>query len=248
VNWTLTRLRGGDPFPPQDAALPARSPYPGLLAVGGTLDAATLRRAYAQGVFPWFEPGSDILWWCTDPRMVLNPGELVVRRSLRQAARRFLAAPDIELRVDHDFRGVMRDCAAPRRGVPGSWIGAAIIDAYGDLHDSGAAHSFELWQRGERVAGLYLVALGGMLFGESMYTRIADGSKFLLMALCGFALAHGLGPIDCQQQTAHLASLGARPWAREAFLRSLQAAARRTGPPAWTYDRQQMCRDCAAWL
>ncbi|OIQ88278.1 leucyl/phenylalanyl-tRNA--protein transferase [mine drainage metagenome] len=248
MTWKLAQLRPGDAFPPPSAALPAASPLPGLLAVGGRVDADSLRRAYADGIFPWYEPEEPVLWWSTDPRMVLRPAELRVHRSLRRSVRQRLADARWQLRVDADFRGVMRDCAAPRRDGAGSWIGDDIVDGYGALHDAGLAHSFELYFDDQRVAGLYAVSIGAMLFGESMYTRVADGSKLLLMALCGFALRHGLGPIDCQQQTVHLASLGATPWPRREFLHALHAARQRPGPAAWRYDAAQMRSDCAAWL
>ncbi len=248
MNWTLPRLRPGEPFPPPEAALPAQAPYPGLLAAGGSVDAATLRRAYADGIFPWFGADEPPLWWSPDPRMVLLPEELRVTRSLRRAARRFAADPRFELAVDRDFEQVMVACAAPRGGVAGTWIGPAIVRAYVALHRDGLAHSFELRRDGELIAGLYLVALGGAAFGESMFTRVDDGSKVLLMALCGFAHARGLRFIDCQQQTAHLASLGARPWPRQRFLRELEQARRQPGPASWQYDWTHFVQHCAAWL
>ena len=248
MNWTLPRLRPGEPFPPAHQALPAAAPYPGLLAAGGSVDAPTLRAAYSAGIFPWFGEDEPPLWWSPDPRMVLLPQELRVRRSLRQAARRMSQDPRLDLRVDTAFGAVMRACAAPRAGVEGTWIGPAILRAYGELHAQGLAHSFELWRDGELVAGLYLVALGAAACGESMFTRVDDGSKLLLMALCGFALARGLWFIDCQQQTAHLASLGARPWPRARFLRELEQARQLQGPPSWQYDWTQFRQHCAAWL
>ena len=248
MTWTLTQLRPGDAFPPPSAALPAASPYPGLLAIGGRVDADSLRRAYGAGIFPWYSPQEPVLWWSTDPRMVLRPSELRVHRSLRRSVRARLADARWQIRVDADFRGVMRECAAPRRDGAGSWIGSDIVDGYGALHDAGLAHCFELYFDDRRVAGLYVVGIGAMVFGESMYTRVPDGSKLLLMALCGFARRHGLGPIDCQQQTSHLASLGATPWPRSEFLHALRAARERPGPASWHYDETQMRSDCAAWL
>ena len=248
MRWTLTRLHPGAPFPDPELALPAHSPYPGLLAVGGRLDTATLKAAYAQGIFPWFGSGEPPMWWSPDPRMVLEPGELVVRRSLRQSARHFLAHADFELHVDRDFRGVMQGCAAPRRDTAETWIVPAVIEAYCALHTEGLAHSFELWHNGELAAGLYCMALGGMVFGESMFTSVGDGSKLLLMALCGFCLRHGLGPIDCQQQTAHLARMGARPRPRAEFLQTLRQKLTIAGPKCWQYDWSQFQHDCASWL
>ena len=130
MSWTLVGLRPGDPFPSAEHALPAEAPYPGLLAVGGSLDAGTLRQAYAQGIFPWFGEGEPTLWWSPDPRMVLLPAELRVSRSLRRAARRFADDPRCRVCVDEDFEQVMRACAAPRAGAPGTWIGPDILRAY----------------------------------------------------------------------------------------------------------------------
>jgi leucyl/phenylalanyl-tRNA--protein transferase len=248
MNWRLTQLNPGDAFPPADQALPAEAPYPGLLAVGGLVDANSLEAAYAQGIFPWFGPDDPPLWWSPDPRMLLRPQDLKVRRSLRQSARRILDDTRYSLHVDRDFRGVMLACSAPRRDTAETWIVPAIVDAYCALHARGHAHSFELWRAHERVAGLYCVARGGMVFGESMFTQVDDGSKILLMALCGFCLQHALGPIDCQQQTKHLASMGAKPLARPQFLQELQQALTKPGPRSWQYDGSQFQRDCAPWL
>lgn len=248
MTWTLARLRPGERFPPPEQALPSDAPYPGLLAVGGRVDAHTLQSAYAQGIFPWFGADEPPLWWTPDPRMVLVPAELKVHRSLRQSARRRIHDPRYALRVDSDFRAVMRACAAPRRDTDETWIVPSIIDAYDALHAKGLAHSFELWEDETLVAGLYCVALGGMVFGESMFTRVDDGSKLLLMALCGFCLRHGIGPIDCQQQTAHLARLGARAWPRAAFMMTLAQSSSICGPSTWQYDLSQFQRDCAHWL
>ena len=248
MTWTLTRLRADDAFPPIDRALPADAPYPGLLAIGGDVNAESLCRAYARGIFPWYEPGEPPLWWSPDPRMVLEPASLRVTRSLRQSVRRMMADPRYALRMDADFAGTMRDCAAPRNGAKGTWIGPSILRAYALLHARGLAHSMELWRDAQRVAGLYFVSMGGMVFGESMFTRVADGSKTALLALCGFCLANGLGPIDCQQETPHLASMGARPRPRAQFEVDLREALTRPAPTSWRYDWNQMQRDCANWL
>jgi leucyl/phenylalanyl-tRNA--protein transferase len=226
----------------------AEAPYPGLLAVGGLVNADSLEAAYAQGIFPWFGPGRPPVVVEPDPRMLLRPQNLTVRRSLRQSARRILGDARYSLHVDRDFRGVMLACAASRRDTTETWIIPAIVDAYCALHARGHAHSFELWRADERVAGLYCVTRGGMVFGESMFTQVDDGSKILLMALCGFCLQHALGPIDCQQQTSHLASMGAKPVARPQFLQELRDALARPGPRNWQYDGSQFQRDCAPWL
>ena len=234
----LAQLRPGDAFPPLEAAWPARSPAPGLLAVGGALDAATLRRAYAGAIFPWFSPGEPLLWWSTDPRMVLPVQQFRLRRSLRQAIRRFRATPGCELRFDSAFAQVMQACAsAPRPGQTGTWITPEMRAAYTDLHAEGAAHSVELWAQGELVAGLYLVSLGRAVFGDSMFTRVRDGSKIALAALVAFCRAHGLPLIDCQQNTAHLASLGAAEMPRARFAAQVAALSQQSAP-RWQFEPQ----------
>ncbi|MDD4885361.1 MAG: leucyl/phenylalanyl-tRNA--protein transferase [Thiomonas sp.] len=247
MNWQLPRLAPGEDFPPASQALPALSPFPGLLAAGGALDADTLERAYRRGIFPWFSPGEPILWWSTDPRMVLRPEQLRVTRSLRQSARRFSRNPAMRLRIDTAFSSVMQQCGA-QRADSGTWITPDMLNAYSALHARGLAHSLELWEGDKLLAGLYGVCLGRMFYGESMFTTVADGSKTLLMALCGLCLREGIALIDCQQQTDYLAQMGAAPIARETFL---QHVAETTSLPAvqgWQYDESTFLTDCARWL
>lgn len=201
-----------DPFPPVAEALGPDSEAPGLLAASRDLSPQRLLLAYRQGIFPWYSSGQPVLWWSTDPRMVLPPSALRVSLNLRKTLRRVLRDADWEIRVDDDFLAVMRACATtPRDGQDGTWITDDIIAAYGTLHRNGMAHSVESWYRGERVGGLYGVALGRMFFGESMFAHRTDASKIALAALCAFLGNHGVAMIDCQQETDHLASLGARP-------------------------------------
>jgi leucyl/phenylalanyl-tRNA--protein transferase len=208
-------LRGDAPFPPVSKAL--RSPN-GLLCAGGELTAQRLIQAYSHGIFPWFSEGDPILWWSPDPRMVLFPGELRVSRSLRRTVKRGV----YETRYDGAFREVMEQCAAPREGQHGTWIMAEMIAAYTRLHHMGIAHSVESWHEGELVGGLYGVALGRVFFGESMFSRAADASKVALVKLVERLEANGYRVIDCQQATAHLASLGAREIPRKEFSKLLQ--------------------------
>lgn len=208
-------LTYSDPFPPVDSA--TREPN-GLLAAGADLSPGRLLDAYARGVFPWFGPDEPILWWSPDPRMVLFPQDFKVSRSLR----RRLARPDYEIRVDTAFDAVMTACGAPRRGQNGTWIGAEMRRAYGRLHRLGHAHSVETWMAGQLVGGLYGVALGRVFYGESMFARVDDASKLALAHLVTQLRRWGFGLIDCQMETAHLASLGARPIARADFLRHLE--------------------------
>jgi len=208
-------LRGDAPFPPASKAL--KSPN-GLLCAGGDLSPGRLIEAYRHGIFPWFSEGDPILWWSPDPRMVLYPGELKVSRSLRKNVDRGL----YETRVDTAFREVIGECAAPRGGQPGTWIVPEMIDAYTRLHELGYAHSVESWLDGQLVGGLYGVALGAVFFGESMFTRAPDASKVALARLVERLREKDFRVIDCQQATAHLASLGAREITRKAFAQLLQ--------------------------
>ena len=227
----LAVLAPGDEFPPLSAAWPAHSPAPGLLAVGGALDAATLRRAYAAAVFPWFSPGEPLLWWSTDPRMVLAVERFRLHRSLKRTLQRFRAAPGCEVRFDTAFGQVIRACAGTARaGQSGTWITPGMVAAYEELHAQGLAHSVETWVQGRLVAGLYLVALGRAAFGESMFTRMTDGSKIALAALVAFCRAHGLPLIDCQQNTRHLASLGAAEMPRADFAAQVRHLSAQPGP------------------
>lgn len=208
-------LAPNDPFPPLELAL--RDPN-GLLAASGDLAPERLLDAYRQGIFPWFSEGEPVLWWSPDPRMVLFPVEFKISRSLRKT----LNKGHYEIRMDTAFREVMVACAAPRKGQPGTWITPRIVAGYSALHEMGHAHSVETWMDGKLVGGLYGVALGRMFFGESMFTRVTDASKIALAHLMDFLRAHHFGLIDCQMNTAHLASFGAREIPRTEFSRWLQ--------------------------
>lgn len=162
--------------------------------------------------------------------MVLHTTHFRFHRSLRQTMKRWLHHPGFSLTFDRDFSQVMRRCsAAPRPGQSGTWIVPAMVTAYEDLHRAGHAHSAEVWLDGELVAGLYFVALGHAVFGESMFTTVTDGSKMALASLVSVCLKHGITTIDCQQNTRHLASLGAQEIPRAEFLASVQQS--RLMPP-----------------
>jgi len=160
--------------------------------------------------------------------MVLFLDEFRVPRSLRKR----LKHNAFEIRVDTAFNEVMQGCAAPRGGQRGTWITAAMIDAYAELHRRGYAHSVESWRAGELVGGLYGLALGKVFFGESMFARATDASKVALVALVEHLRRLGVPLIDCQQETAHLKSLGARPIARAAFAGLLDELIHSSTPPA----------------
>ncbi len=232
----LPWLEPGQPFPPVDAAWGADDPAPGLLAAGGALDVPTLANAYSQGIFPWFSLGQPVLWWSPHPRMALSVDGFRLHPSLRKRIRSLLRQGRLDIRMDHDFARVIRACAGVARpGQSGTWIVPDMVQAYERLHAAGLAHSVETWWDGELAGGLYAVNLGQMVFGESMFSVRSDASKIALAALVAFCRACGIALIDCQQNTAHLASLGATQWPRSVFVRHVALA---TGRPAplWRFE------------
>lgn len=226
-------LEHDTPFPPVSSALGAEQEAAGLLAAGADLSAARLLDAYKHGIFPWYSEAQPILWWSTDPRMVLMSAEFKLSSSLKKTIRKTLKDGRWEFRFDSAFEAVMRACAAPRRNGNGTWISPDIIQAYTDLHAAGYAHSSEVWLDGELVGGAYGVCIGKMFYGESMFARVTDASKMAIAHLIFFLRAHGVKMIDCQQETAHLASLGARPIARSDFVRWVEVAIEMPAITAW---------------
>src|SRR3569832_2621543 len=183
----LPWLDPGDPFPDPARAWDARQPAPGLLAAGGALDIDSLHRAYSSGIFPWFSEGQPILWWSTDPRMVLFPPEFRLHRSLRKTVARFADDPAAEVRFDSAFEDVIRACAtSDRPGQSGTWIVPRMVRAYCAFHRAGFAHSVETWIDGRLAGGLYCVNIGGEVFGESMFPRVPEASKVALVAFVAF--------------------------------------------------------------
>lgn len=232
----LPWLAPGDPLPAPAEAWGAHDPVPGLLAAGGALDVPTLLDAYRHAIFPWFSDDQPILWWSPDPRMTLAPASFRLHRSLRKVLQAFRNDPRCEIRIDHGFDTVIRACsAAPRDGQSGTWIVPPMVEAYGALHRAGHAHSVETWIDGELVGGLYCVAIGRAVFGESMFARRTDASKIALAALVCLCRHHGVQLIDCQQNTAHLASLGASEMPRERFVAHV-ARAREEPAPSWRFE------------
>lgn len=232
----LPWLEPEDPLPHPDSAWGTDDPAPGLLAAGGALDVPHLHAAYKQGTFPWYGPGQPILWWAPDPRMVLPVAQFRLHRSLRRTLQAFRTHPRAEIRIDHAFQAVITACATTERdGQSGTWIVPEMIAAYTQLHAAGHAHSVETWIDGQLVGGLYCVAIGQAVFGESMFTYVTDASKIALAALVALCRHQGVELIDCQQNTRHLASLGAREISRDTFLTHIQRA---TNLPAlrWRFD------------
>lgn len=204
-------------FPPVESALHEPS---GLLAAGGDLSVPRLLAAYRRGIFPWYAPGDPILWWSPDPRMVLFPSEFRISRSFARTLRN----ADYEIRLDSAFVEVVAACASmPRHGQHGTWITPEMQHAYARLHELGYAHSVETWIGGKLAGGLYGIALGRAFFGESMFSRARDASKIAMAHLIAYLQAWEFGIIDCQMETSHLASLGARPIPRRDFIATLDA-------------------------
>lgn len=232
----LPWLEPGQAFPPVETAWREHDPAPGLLAAGGVLDPSTLIAAYSAGIFPWYSTGQPVLWWSTDPRMVLETAAFRLHRSLRKRLQSLLQQQRFEVHIDRAFERVIRACAhTPRHGQQGTWILPAMVQAYTQLHRAGVAHSVEAWIDGELAGGLYCINLGGMVYGESMFSHRSDASKLALCGLVAFMRAHRLPLIDCQQETGHLASLGASPVTRPVFLQQLERLL--TIPsPVWRFD------------
>jgi leucyl/phenylalanyl-tRNA---protein transferase len=228
-------LSAGTPFPPASAALKRPN---GLLAASSPADltAQRLTQAYRAGIFPWYSDGEPALWWSPDPRMVLFVDELHVSRSMRKLLAATARSSELDLHADGAFESVMRACAAPRRGQDGTWISEPLIAGYCALARDGLAHSIELRRREELVGGLYGVCLGRIFFGESMFSRQPNASKIALATLVALLRREGVAMIDCQQSTAHLASLGAREIGRAQFLQRVTEAVQ-MDPIDWSIYR-----------
>ncbi len=225
------------PLPPAQAALGHDTDAPGLVAAGGRVTPARLEEAYRMGIFPWYGPGQPPLWWSPDPRMVLPVAGFKLSRSLKKTLRRFIHDPRCELRFDSDFAAVIQACArTPRDGQEGTWIVPEMMQAYVDWHRLGRVHSAETWVDGQLVGGLYFVNIGRMCFGESMFAHRTDASKIAMAAFVAACRARGVASIDCQQNTRHLASLGAAEMPREQFLAVVADGTRAIAPADWTYD------------
>lgn len=223
-------LEPGDPFPVPGTVTEELGP----LAIGGDLSVSTLVAAYSQGIFPWYSTG-PILWWSPQPRMVLQTGQFKLTKSLRKTIANLHATGRLQIQLNAHFQTVIQRCAhAVRQGQNGTWIGQDIQNAYLQLHQAGFAHSIETWLDGELAGGLYCVNIGQAVFGESMFTLKTDASKIALAAMVALCRKHRLPLIDCQQNTQHLASLGAQEMPRQDFLERI-AALRDKPQPEWSF-------------
>ncbi len=199
---------------------PAYFPHPfqatpeGVLAIGGNLHVNTLLNSYAHGIFPWYNEGEPIIWWFTSPRCILYPSEVKISKSMRQ----FIRNSPLSLRIDTNFRGVMKSCQTVGRiGQEGTWITQEMLTAYQRLHEEGFAHSIEVWEGEHLVGGLYGVSIGRCFFGESMFSKVSNASKLALVFLSHILKEAGYYLIDCQQETEHLLRMGAQNISRESF-------------------------------
>ncbi|HAC30553.1 leucyl/phenylalanyl-tRNA--protein transferase [Marinobacter nauticus] len=234
----MTSLPWLDPdqfwFPPAEEALEDPD---GLLALGGDLSPERLLLAYRNGIFPWFSDDQPILWWSPNPRCVLFPSDIHISRSLRRTLnqRRF------HITTDQCFGRIIRLCANTR--AEGTWITDDMTAAYTELHKRGIAHSIEVWNRNNELAGgMYGLAIGRCFFGESMFSLETNASKVLMVHL-----AHQLGEwgyqlMDCQVESDHLLTMGARSIPRAEFLSILRACVdRKPDQPDWNFSWQWPC-------
>lgn len=206
---------------------PAAADENGLIAFGGDLQPARIVAAYRSGIFPWFSAGDPILWWFTDPRLVLFLNEFRVGSRLARDIRK----RQFTITFDRAFARVMASCAQVRlEKGEGTWISKEMHEAYCRLHDLGYAHSVECWQGETLAGGLYGIALGRIFFGESMFTRVGNGSKVALVALVDKLKAADYQLIDCQMTTRHLVSFGAREISGTEFLDQLNSYIQTTVP------------------
>ena len=208
-------------FPPTDKKVSEIPEFNGLIAASDRLSTKMLVNAYHKGIFPWSGQGQPILWWSPNPRMVLDCNKFIIHNSLKKKIKSMLKN-GMRLTCNKVFREVITACSVPRPGQKSSWITPEIIESYYSLHEKNLAHSIEVWQNKDLIGGLYTVAIGKMVFGESMFNRQSDASKIALTALVRW-LANNEGEIiDCQQETKHLANFGAKPIERKKFEKLIQ--------------------------
>lgn len=209
-------------FPPVEQAN-----HEGILAIGGDLSTERLLLAYRSGIFPWFSPGDPIVWWSPNPRFVLYPEKIKVSKSMKQLFKK----QAFQVTLDKNFDEVIKNCGSIKReGQFGTWITGEMQAAYCKLHALGYAHSVEVWYNDRLVGGLYGVSLGKCFFGESMFSRMSNASKYGFITLTKILQEKEFKLIDCQVHTEHLESLGAEFVERNQFMDELQIALQ---APTW---------------
>ncbi|MFC2107390.1 leucyl/phenylalanyl-tRNA--protein transferase [Bacteroidota bacterium] len=200
---------------------PSEALEDGLLALGGDLRPERILKAYESGIFPWFSEGSPILWWSTDPRMVLFPNDFKITKSLQQ----IVNSKKYEVRFDTNFKAVIDHCSkVPRKDQDGTWITSEMKEAYIELHKKGYCHSVETYLNGELAGGLYGISIGKVFFGESMFFLKRDASKVAFYHLVEKLKKWNFKIIDAQQETSHLKRMGAVSIDRRIFLENLREA------------------------
>jgi len=206
----------------------------GIVAWGGDLNPSRLLRAYQQGIFPWYSPQDPILWWSTDPRLIMELDDFKLSRSLKKDMRKF------HYKFDTNFTKVMEYCATTdRKGQNGSWINNELIESFEILHGMGKAHSVESYNdKEELVGGLYGLVIGKVFCGESMFTHQSNASKAAYAVLIRHLKAWGYDFVDCQVPTDHLKSLGAKEVAREYFLKRLEKVNMQSLKHKWEINRE----------
>ena len=204
----------------------------GLLCAGGDLSPDRLVMAYRSGIFPWYSEGQPILWWSPEQRCILQFDNLHISRSMR----RVINSPLFRYTFNQDFKGVIEACAAPRNYSDETWIVTEMIQAYCRLHYLGIAHSIEVWEDEDLVGGLYGVAIGQCFFGESMFHRSTNASKYAFIKLAQHLESWGYRLFDCQIPNSHLASLGAVEISRPRFLSILEKHIDLEVNRAWTTE------------
>ncbi len=198
----------------------------GLLAIGGDLSPERLILAYSSGIFPWFIQEGEIFWFSPDPRCILFPDDLKISKSMQQLFRK----QRFEIRFDHDFENVIRHCATTKRkGDADTWIDEDFISAFTAMHKLGIAHSIGAYENNELVGGLYGMSMGSCFFGESMFSKVSNASKYAFITLVKWLRENNFTLIDCQLYNDHLGSLGAINIPRKDFLIKLNSALQKEG-------------------
>lgn len=183
---------------------PALAEPDGLLAIEGDLSVDRLLLAYSHGIFPWYDEGQPIMWWCPRERFIIRPSEIHISHSMRK----YMKKHAVEVVMNRDFADTMHRCRLKREFNEGTWITDDMEKAYGELHKAGFAASVEAYTDGELAGGLYGVVLGRCFFGESMFSDKVNGSKIALITLAQYLEKQGFLMIDCQFHTDHLESMG----------------------------------------
>lgn len=191
--------------------------HEGMIAFGGDLSVERIWFAYQHGIFPWYNPDEEILWWCPDPRFVLFPNELKVSKSMRKILKNNI----FTFTENKNFKEVIKNCQQiNRKGQDGTWLSDELMDSFIKLHEYGFAKSIEVWQNNELVGGFYGLQVGKVFCGESMFAKVSNASK---AGFIHFVQNHkdDLVLIDCQSHTEHLESMGARMIPKQEFLKTL---------------------------